>query len=77
MRATYPNYLTIVNGMTVSEYCRSLAAPGSPYADPTYFARIQPPLSLARDTIHPNDTLSQLIAQNLLVPFIEAKGWHK
>lgn len=73
LNTTFPNYV-----IRTSDFTRSLAAPGLPYADAIYYARSQPPIALNRngDLIHPSDTLSQLLAQ-FITAWVEAKGWDK
>jgi hypothetical protein len=79
LAATYPNYL-----FRASEIARATAAPGSPYADPTYHARQQPALARNRnaDNTHPDDVLCNLICAGFMgltgaAAWIEARGWDK
>ena len=86
VKSAYPGQVirNPTTGMTPSEYACSLSAPGSQYADPAQFARGQPPSILNREYdagtgvgrgVHPNDILCDLIAQNVIVPWLQSKGW--
>ena len=69
--ATYPAYL-----VPMTDYVLSLAAPGSPHADPVYHARGQPPIALNRngDLIHPDATLAALMAR-FLAGWLRERAW--